>query len=112
MASLRLEKVNELLQHTIGAILTKDISFKIGVFVTIARVSTSPDLKQSKVLTSVFPAQEGQYVLQTLKKELYRLQGILNKQLHMRPLPRIHFSLDMTEEEAQKVEDILRDLRS
>lgn len=112
MASLRIEKVNELLQHNVSAILTKEVSLKIGVFVTVARVSTSPDLRRSKILVSVFPASEGQYVLQTLKKELYGIQGALNQQLHMRPLPRIQFALDTTEEEAQKVEDILRDLRS
>ena len=111
MAGLRLEKINELLQHKISAILTKNVSFKLGVFVTVARVSTSPDLRQCKVLVSVFPASDGNYVLETLKKEAYSLQGVLNNQLHMRPLPRIHFDLDTTEEEAQKVEDILRDLR-
>ncbi|MDD5083897.1 MAG: ribosome-binding factor A [Candidatus Moranbacteria bacterium] len=111
MAGLRLEKINELLQHKISALLTKGVSFKLGVFVTVARVSTSPDLRRSKVLVSVFPASEGQYVLKTLKKEVYAFQGALNNQLHMNPLPRIHFELDTTEEEAQKVEDILRDLR-
>jgi ribosome-binding factor A len=111
MAGLRLEKINELLQHKISAILTKEGRFKLGVFVTVARVSTSPDLRQCKVLVSVFPANEGRYVTETLKKELYFLQGALNTQLHMRPLPRIHFELDTTEEEAQKVEDILKELR-
>jgi ribosome-binding factor A len=111
MAGLRLEKINELLQHKISALLTTEVSFKLGVFVTVARVSTSPDLRRCKVLVSVFPASEGRYVVETLKKELYCLQGALNTQLHMRPLPRIHFELDTTEEEAQKVEDILRELR-
>ncbi len=111
MASLRLEKINELLQHKISALLTKEVSFKLGVLVTVARVSTSPDLRQCKILVSVYPASEGNYVLETLKKEAYALQGALNQQLHMRPLPRIHFEIDSTEEEAQKVEDILLSLR-
>lgn len=108
--SLRIEKINELIQQKVSEILAKDVSFKQGVFVTVARVSTSPDLRQSKVLVSVFPASEGHYVLETLKQELYSLQGSLNVQLHMRPLPRIRFDLDTTEEEAQKVEDILKEL--
>ncbi len=111
MAALRLEKINELLQHKISALLTTEVSFKIGVIVTVARVSTSPDLRRCEVLVSVFPASDGQYIIKTLKKEIYALQGALNKQLHMNPLPRIHFKLDSTEEEAQKVEDILRELR-
>jgi ribosome-binding factor A len=112
MAALRLEKINELLQHKISALLTTEVSFKLGVFVTVARVSTSPDLRRCTVLVSVYPASDGQYVMKTLKKEIYSLQGLLNNQLHMRPLPRVHFELDSTEEEAQKVEDILRELRT
>lgn len=110
MAGLRLEKINELLQHKISAILTKEVSFKLGVFVTVARVSTSPDLRRCLVRVSVYPASEGNYVLKTLKNEAYLLQGSLNNQLHMTPLPRVKFELDSTEEEAQKVEDILRGL--
>ena len=111
MASLRIEKINELLQHKVSALLTKEVSFTLGVFVTVARVTTAPDLRRATVLVSVFPASDGQYVLKTLKKEIYSLQGLLNNQLVMQPLPRIHFELDTTEEEAQKVEDILRTLR-
>jgi ribosome-binding factor A len=48
--------------------------------------------------------------MKTLKHELYSLQRSLNGQLHMKPLPRIAFELDSTEDEAQKVEDILKDL--
>jgi ribosome-binding factor A len=110
MASLRIEKINELLQHKMSALLTKEVSFKAGVFVTVAKVSVSPDLKWCKTLVSVYPPSDGQYVLKTLKHEIYALQGTLNNQLHMRPLPRIQFELDQTEEEAQKVEDILRTL--
>jgi ribosome-binding factor A len=108
MPSLRIEKVNELLQHTISELLTKEVSLKAGVFVTVARVSASPDLRRARVSISVFPGSEGCYVLETLKKELYSIQGALNRRLHMRPLPRIQFALDTTEEEAQKVEDLLR----
>ncbi len=111
MAALRLEKINELLQHKVSAILTKELSFKLGVFVTVARVSVSPDLRRAEVLVSAYPASDGRYVIQTLKKEMYSIQGTLNNQLNMRPLPRIHFKLDTTEEEAQKVEDILRELK-
>ena len=111
MARLRIEKINENFRHHMSEIITKEVSLKMGVIVTIARVTTTPDLRRCAILVSVFPASDGQYVMKTLKKEIYSLQRSLNMKLHMRPLPRIHFELDTTEEEAQKVEDILRELR-
>lgn len=111
MSALRIEKINELLQHKISALFTKEVSFKLGVLVTVAKVTASPDLRTCQVLVSVYPPSDGQYVIKTLKKEAYALQGLLNNQLHMRPLPRMRFMLDTTEEKAQVVEDILRDLR-
>lgn len=108
--SLRIIKINEHIRHIIAEILSKSISFKAGVLVTVSKTDTSPDLRNSRVFISVFPATEGHYVLTTLKKEMYILQQALNRKLHMNPIPRIHFSLDTTEEEAQKVEDILKSL--
>lgn len=108
--SLRLEKVNELIRQKVGEIIIRDLKLKIGVLVTVVKVSTSPDLRRSRVSISVFPVSEKHYVLDTLEKEMYFVQKSLNQQLHMRPLPRLSFVIDETEEEAQKVEDILRDL--
>lgn len=108
--SLRIEKVNELIRQKVAEILAKEVSFKLGILVTVAKASTTPDIRHAHISVSVLPISEGEYVLKTLRHELYTLQGSLNKQLHMRPLPRLSFRLDTTEDEAQKVEDILRDL--
>ncbi|KKQ07167.1 MAG: hypothetical protein US16_C0001G0003 [Candidatus Moranbacteria bacterium GW2011_GWE2_36_40] len=45
--------------------------------------------------------------MKTLAKEIYSIQGALNKKLKMRPLPRLQFVSDSTEEEADKIEKIL-----
>jgi ribosome-binding factor A len=108
--SLRMEKVNELVRQKTAEIVAKEVSFKPGAFVTVTKARVSPDLRHAAVSVSVLPLSEGEYVLKTLKKELYSLQRSLNRQLHMKPLPRIAFELDSTEDEAQKVEDILREL--
>jgi ribosome-binding factor A len=105
-----MEKVNELIRQKTAEIVTREVSFKPGVFVTVTKANTSPDLRHARVMVSVLPLSEGEYVMKTLKHELYSLQRSLNGQLHMKPLPRIAFELDSTEDEAQKVEDILKDL--
>lgn len=107
--SLRLRKVNELIGQQLSELLGREIGWKSGVIVTISKVKTTADLRQAHVFISAFPAGEGQYVMETLRKEAYALQGTLNRRLHMRPLPRVVFELDTTEEQAQSVEDILKD---
>ncbi len=108
--SLRIEKVNELIRKCVNDIFLKEISFKEGVFVTIAKVDTSSDLRYTRVFLSIFPEKETHYVERTLQKEMYVVQGCLNKKLDMRPLPRIQFKTDLTEVKADKIEKLLKEI--
>lgn len=107
MSSLRIEKVNELLREELGNILLTEVSLKSGVFVTIAKVDVVPNLKEARISVSVFPENEAEYALKSLERGLYKIQGMLNQRLHMHPLPRISFELDVTERNAQAVEEVL-----
>ncbi len=108
--SQRIQKLNSLIQKHISEILAKDLSLKLGVFITVAKVDTTSDLRYTRIFLSVFPEKEIHYVEETLKKEKYLLQGALNKKLNMKPLPRLVFQIDMTEAKADKIEKILKDL--
>ena len=111
MSTLRLEKINELLREELGRIFHRDTHLKTGVFVTITKVRTSPNLKESCVFISVFPEQETEYAMTSLTNELYKLQGLLNRRLFLRPIPRILLERDNSERNAQAVEDRLEDLK-
>lgn len=108
--SQRIVKINSLIQKNIAEILSKNLSIKLGVFLTVSKVDTTPDLRYTRIFLSVFPEKEINYVLETLKKEKYVLQGVLNKKLHMKPLPRLEFIIDKTEAEADKIEKILKEI--
>lgn len=103
----RIVKLNKLIKEHLGEIFQRELSIKPGVFLTIAKVDTSVDIRYTRVSISVFPYKEADYVMKTLSKEIYQIQGALNKKLKMRPLPRLEFVLDSTEEEADKIEKIL-----
>ena len=92
--SVRLEKINKLLKQHLAEIIQKDLSLKKGVLVSIIKVDTSPDLRYSKVFISILPEKERQYVLATLQKEIYRLQGLLNRRLKTKVFPKIRFIAD------------------
>ena len=108
--SERIVKLNKLIKRHLGEIFLKELSLKPGLFLTISKVDTTPDLRYTQVFISVFPYKESDYAIKTLSKEMYSIQGSLNKKLTMRPLPRLKFTLDSTEEEADKIEKILINL--
>jgi ribosome-binding factor A len=106
----RIPKINELIRSHLGELLTRDLDLKPGIFLTISKVDTTPDLRYARVSVSVFPEKETNYAIKPLKHEAYRLQGKLNKKLAMRPLPRLTFQADMTEAKADVIEKILLEL--
>ena len=106
----RLDKVNELIKHVVAEIIERELSLKAGVFITVAKVDTTPDLRYTRVFVSIFPEKEIDYVIKSLKKEIYRIQGALNKKLSMRPLPRIEFKIDLTESKADEIEKLLKEI--
>lgn len=110
MSSLRITKVNEQIRKLLSEIMERELSLKPGVFITLPKVDTSKDLRYTRMFVSVFPEGESHYVSETLKKELAHIQKSLYAKLYMRPMPKLSFEIDTTEQEADKVEKILRDL--
>lgn len=103
----RLQRINELLRQQISQILLKEINFNDGL-ITITRVETSTNLKQTKVMISVMPREKGLSVLQILKRNIFNLQQIVNKKLNMRPVPKISFEIDESEAKTQRIEELLK----
>lgn len=110
MASLRIQKVNELLRKQLGEIMERELSLKQGVIITIAKVDTSKDLRYTRMFISVFPEHETHYVTETLKKELSAIQKTLYSKLYMKPMPKLSFEIDTTAKNADAVEKILKEL--
>ena len=110
--SIRIPKINELIKSNINEILCKNLSLKSGIFITVSKVDTTKDLRYTRIFVSVFPEKEINYAEKTLTKELYAIQGALNKRLYMRPLPKIQFITDMTESKADEIERLLKDINT
>ncbi len=108
MSSLRIQKVNALVQEKLSELLSREISLKAGVLVTIAKVDTTPDLRYTRVSVSAFPESEIGYTRETLRKETPRLQRALHQMLTMKMKPRLSFEINRTEEQADVVERLLK----
>ena len=107
----RLEKINDLIRDTIAQIIVKHLSLKKDVFVSVTNVDTSKDLRYARVFVSVFPVEHKDYIEKTFARETYHIQGILNKTLRMKPLPRLEFIIDETQQKLGELDEIFEQIR-
>ena len=108
MTSRRILQINELIRKHLGEIIAREVDFKPGVIVTIAKVDTTPDLRHSRISVSVLPETEEEYAMKTLRHEARGIEVDLHGLLYMKPLLKISFRFDTTESKADEVEYLLR----
>ncbi len=92
--SRRIEKVNKNIMRIFGEILQKEADLPEDVMVTVTKVDTTHNLRSTKIWLSVWPKEKTGKVLGLLQKQLYELQGLLNRQLNTNPLPRVQLKND------------------
>lgn len=108
--SRRIDRVNKHLQRTFGKILQTEADLPKEALVTVSGVETTHNLRSATVWLSVLPSQYAEETLQGLKKQLYALQGLLNKQLKLKVLPRIYLKIDKGAEYAERIDRKLNSL--
>ncbi|MFA5871904.1 MAG: 30S ribosome-binding factor RbfA [Parcubacteria group bacterium] len=106
----RVDRINELIKETLASIIAEEIDISPGIFITVTKVDTSRDLRYARVFVSVFPENKFGEAMRVLKRNIYSIQGKLNRKLSMKPLPRIDFISDKTEAEADKMEKLLKEI--
>ncbi|XOB41983.1 MAG: 30S ribosome-binding factor RbfA [Candidatus Nealsonbacteria bacterium] len=110
--SKRIQRVNQLIKKELSQILLREVDFPKDILVTITRVDTSPNLRESKVFISAVPEDKTQRVLKTLNQKIYELQQKINRRLKMRPVPRIRFLEERETAEAGRIEELLEKLKN
>ena len=107
----RIQRVNQLIEEELSRIILKEMSFPKDVLVTLTRVETSVDLRQSTVFISVLPDRNAKEVLSSLKNEVFSLQKTIDRRLRMRPVPRINFVLEIKTRKAARIEELLEEIK-
>ncbi len=105
--SHRLEQINEVIRVELNRLLLAEIDFPKDCLVTIVSVEVSKDLRHAKVWFSIMPAQLTKDVLNILNRNIGHLQFLLNKKLSLKPLPRLNFVVDQTEQKAAEIEQLI-----
>ena len=106
--SERIKKLNDLLRDEVGKILTSELEQIDGVLITVVGADTSPTLEHANIRISVFPQSQEATTLKKIKQQIYHIQQTLNKRLVMRPVPKIRFEIDRTEEKAEQIEKLFQ----
>ncbi len=102
----RIAKVNSLIQLELGKILHEFLYEEKGI-TTISKVETSKDMKWAKIWISIFNGDDNK-ILALLSKNIYYVQGEMNKHFATKIIPRISFHLDTSPRYVEHIEEVLR----
>jgi ribosome-binding factor A len=109
----RQQKFSRLIQKELSDVFQRDKRSILGnTMITIADVKVSPDLGVAKIFLSMLLAKDKEKTLETInlhKKEIRKALGdkIRNQ---VRVIPELIFILDEVEENAQRIEDLIKNL--
>ena len=110
--SHRPERVGELIRETVAEFLTTNVRDPRIGFVTVTAVQVSADLGHATVFVSVMGSEEEKdRSLEGLTSAARFLRGRVARDLKMRTSPEIHFQLDRGIEHAQRIEQVLKELK-
>lgn len=112
----RIAKVNSLIQHELGPVLHEFLDWQKGL-VTITKVETSKDMKWAKIWISIFnpgpakdTAEADKKIMDFLEKNIYDIQGEVNKHFHTKIIPRISFKLDVSPRYVEHIDELIREV--
>jgi ribosome-binding factor A len=107
--SNRLEKMNSLFQQLIGEIIRPYLSGQAGL-TTVSRVEVSKDTKWAKVWISIVGGDDDA-ILKVIEKNMYDIQGELNRAVDLKLVPRLQFYLDTSPRYAQHINELIDQIR-
>ena len=105
----RIERVNNLIRQEISELLQRQVKDpRLGSFVAITEVSTSPDLRHAKVFISHMGSEEEkQETLGTLSAASGFFRRELAKRLRMRRIPVLSFQWDDSIERGARLLELI-----
>ncbi|MBI5466991.1 MAG: ribosome-binding factor A, partial [Candidatus Kerfeldbacteria bacterium] len=105
--STRIEQLNSLVHQEVAGILSREIEFPSGMFVTVSRVLVADDAESAKVWISVLPALHKEDALKRIVARIADVQSVLNKRLVMKFVPKLTFLLVESNERAAHITQVL-----
>src|SRR3990172_6162159 len=110
--SRRLQRLNVLLREEVSELIRRELRDpRLAEFVTLTRVSTSPDLQTATVYVSVMgDEEEKENTMRALPRAAPFIRRQLIRRLSIRRTPDITFMLDESMEKAAQLLDMMKQL--
>lgn len=109
MLPRRQARINELVRKAIGDILEGGLKTHFPGLITITHVKVSPDLSTAWVEFTVIGADD-QDALSFLERSRYKITSQLAQKVRLRSLPRLNFALDKVSKNADRIEELIREI--
>ena len=108
----RSDRVGDLILEVIAELLRKDIRDPRVQAVTLTGTRVSKDLRHARVYFNLLGGQnDHSEVLAGLKSATGFIRAKVGKQLKLRFVPAIEFTYDDTEDEAQRIDELLKQVK-
>ena len=111
----RHERVGEEIAHEINAMLAGELKDpRLEGFVCVSEVRVQPDMKHARVFVSVRTesAKERTDAIRALEHAAGFIRHELIERLQLRRLPDLHFTLDLSEERVERIEQLLKEMKA
>ncbi len=108
----RMRKVESQIREIVGEEVANLSDPRIRGLVTVTGVRVSPDLAKATVFYSVLSGENVEEAQQGLQSAAGRIQASVGAQTRLKRTPRLHFERDPVVEQAIRIENTLREVRS
>jgi ribosome-binding factor A len=111
METIRQQKIARLLQKEVGEIFNKsEVELIKGTMITVTQARVSPDLSIAKIYLSLFPTENKQEAIESIRKQASEVRYVLGKKVgkQLRHIPELHFYLDDSFDYAEKIDELLK----
>jgi len=112
-ANHRHERVGEEIAHEINAMLAGELKDpRLEGSVVVSEVRVQPDMKHARVFISVKGTNKEQSdAIKALEHASGYIRHELVERLQLRRLPELHFTLDVSQEHADRIEQLLKEMK-
>jgi len=111
----RHERVGEEIAHEINAMLLGELKDpRLEGYVCVSEVRVQPDMKHARVFVSVRTesSKEQSDAIKALEHAAGYIRRELIERLQVRRLPELHFALDLSQEHAERIEQLLKRMKA
>lgn len=111
----RQKQIAGLIQEAVNTSFQRlGLGFIYGAMVSISSVKVTPDLLEARIYLSVYNAKDNKAVLEKIEERAWEVKKELAAKLkhQLRRIPELRFFLDDTLDQAFKMEELLRQIKT